>query len=232
VRKRIPRGFTLIELVVVVAVIVIMTTIAFDVLRRSRPRATFVSTAAELQSLIHAARQEALADGLDVAVLVFPQYQTGANARGRVVVVRNDSDPAQSLFVAGAPFSFDDYDPASPRATANGKLLGTFDLPSGVEVGPAAGMGAAGLPFPYDNIQTDTDCSFCAAGGDRRGAIVFDGRGRTVFYSAAATTSGSDGGASLTIFGTELLPAGGGLGTRATFIVTKPQGVVRSFHNG
>jgi prepilin-type N-terminal cleavage/methylation domain-containing protein len=229
VRRTTVRGFTFIEVVVVIVIIGILSVVAFDSLRRTRPRATFEGAAAELQSLIHAARQEALASGRDVAVLVFPDYATSPTATGRILVVQDDTVTKQSILAEGADLNLGTYKAGLPASPPNGRLVATFDLPDGVLVGLGAGPGPGKLPFPYGTITTDVSCSFCADDGDHRGAIVFDSRGRSRFYSASGATisiSGQAGGASLSLYGTALN------NSSSTLVITSPQGMVRTIHNG
>jgi prepilin-type N-terminal cleavage/methylation domain-containing protein len=226
-------GITLIELMVVIAVIGILSVVAFDSMRRSRPRASFSSVSAELQSLVHSARQQALASGVEVAVLVFPRYANGEST-GRIVILQNATEVGQSFLNKNALVNLKNYDPARLAAPAGGQVVATLDLPSGILVGPTTGSGQAGLPFPYDAIALDVDCSFCGTAADHRGAIVFDGRGRSDFYLLDDPTEiardANAAGGSLTIYGTALLRPGGF--STSTLVVTRPMGMLRTIQNG
>jgi hypothetical protein len=220
---------------VVIGIIIVVTVLAWDLMRRGRFRADFDSTSAEIQSLIHQARQEALTYGNQVAVMVFPQYASGASS-GRIVVVRDDST---NMFLdsTSTALTFATYDPSVLAAPANGTggtVVTSLDLPVNVQVGPLTGSGEAALPFPYGSITVNVDCSFCGASGDRRGAIVFDGRGKSTFWNVVGANMQLDpasaSGGSFTIYST-ILPVGGTFST-STFIITSPQGMVRTFHNG
>jgi prepilin-type N-terminal cleavage/methylation domain-containing protein len=228
-----PRGFTLLEMMVVLGIIAILLGLAVPTLMRSRPKATLDSVTTDLEGMLHSARQEALARGTNVAVLVFPDYVADVGYRGRFFMIQDEPLPNASFFDAATPLphhsNFATFDPASPTVTPNGQVLETLDLPRGVLVGPATGSGSPNLPFPYSSIATGTDCGFCGTDGNRRGAVSFDPRGRPTFYeissSAIQEVPDTDAGASISVFH-ELLTQS------TTFVITKPQGVVRALHNG
>ena len=222
-RRPMPRGFTLVEMAVTLLIVGIMTALAYGALSRAKPRATFDSASAELQSVVHQARQHALAQGVDVAVLVFPDFDNGEGT-GRLVVLQDA--PTCDFFAATA---FVDFDPAKPVAPADGQVVTTLDLPRGVLVGPKTGLGVAKLPFPYDSIDTGVACSLCGDAADHRGAVVFDPRGRTRFYrlnGGAVERIADTGGHSLSVYATDLVK--GGVPASSTLVVTQPQGIVRT----
>jgi len=233
-RQAKPRGFTLVEMAVTLLIAFVLGALAYHSMQRARPRATLDGTAAELQSAIHAARQAALSSGVSFGVLIFPEYANGQGT-GRIVLLEDEplGNGNPSFFSSVAPLNLANYDPSALGATPNGQVIATFDLPEGVLVGPATGMGSV-LPFPYNSIATAVDCSFCGAGGDRRGAIVFDDRGRASFCSAPGPTTitciNTSAGESFTIYETDLIS--GTAYTTQTLVITAPQGIVRSFENG
>lgn len=230
------RGFTLIELAVTLTIIAVLAALAFDTMRNSAPRATFNGVAAEIQSLVHQARQQALSEGQSVAVIVFPNYANPKGSTGRIVVVEDTSDPNAVMTLPTAALNISNYNPAvfaSPTGIAASSLSGKFitylDLPRNVVVGPSTGLGQPNLPFPYNNIVVNQACSFCNTGGDNRGAIVFDPRGRTTFYNAAGNKLSVSGG-SFSIYTTQL-----GIKTvysSSTLVITSPYGSIMSFNNG
>ncbi len=191
-RRREPSaGFTLIELAVVIAIVAILSTIAYSSLARNKPRANLASAAVELQALLHEARQSALASGEPVAVLFYPGYSGPgtAGATGYVIVYQ---DACFDFFTGGGTcgVAYGTYDPALLAAGTNGALqsavLDTMSLPTGVAVGPAAAMGAgARLPAPLAGVPVDAACAFCGTTG---GAVRFDPRGQASFYGLSGTT--------------------------------------------
>lgn len=216
------RGFTLIEIAFVVAIMAALGALAYASVGRLRPRAELASSAAELQSLLHGARQQALASGHPVAVLFFPDFANG-DGQGRVIVYE---DGQFDFFSTGA-VNFDAYNPATPASAALSQVVATFDLPRGILLGPLDGMGAsAALAAPWDGIAVTSACSFCTTSGARRGAIVFDPRGRASFYSQNGPRMAVQKGGSVTIHAPEL-----GSASR-TLVITSSTGAVRAYING
>jgi type II secretory pathway pseudopilin PulG len=221
-RARPSAGFTTIELAIVAAIAATLGAIAYASMARQRPRAQLANSASELHSLLHGARQQALASGHPVAVLFFPDFSTGDGV-GRVIVYED----GQFDFFTTGTVNFGGYDPSKPAAPAQSQVVATFDLPRGIQIGPASGMGSgATLPAPWDGIDVTTDCSFCSTSGSRRGAIVFDPRGRATFYSQNGTSLAVTKGGSVTIQAPDL-----GSASR-TFVITSSTGAVRAYNNG
>jgi len=221
--RRAHRGFTLLELVVVLAIAAVIAALAWSNLWRLRPRAQLADASSELVALVHGARQHALATGNDVVVMVFPQF-TARGSTGRVIVYE---DGNASFLTEGSPLNFGGYDPAVLRAGDRSSVVAQYDLPSNVVVGPALGAGAAAaLVAPLAGIPINTDCSFCKAGGDRAGAIRFDARGRAFFY----TGNTGPGGPAANVTGGSLSLSAPEVGGQRTLIVTSGTGSV-TLHN-
>lgn len=209
------RGVTLLELVVVVAIIAIIGTVVLVNVTRATPRATLASATVDLQGLIHGARQAALASGHDMIVMLFPERED--DRPPRVVVIE---DPSFSFMSGGDAIDFDGYDPEALRYPVGGRVE-YLDLPAGVEVGPATGLGSE-LPPPLDTIEVRSACSFCSteAPDNRRGAIRFDPRGAATFYSENGTKRPSGVGASFTLTDPRV-------GQRNTFVILSSTGLVQ-----
>jgi len=211
----------MVEVMVVLAIVAVLATLAAVGMARFRPRASLSSSAAQLTALFNAARQNSLATGHDTVVMVFPQYVNSAGGVGRVVLYE---DAAYNFFSTTATPNFTGFSPADPSTTwSRGEVLETLDLPLNVTVG-LGGLAAPTLAAPYNHI-TASACSFCAASGDGRGAVVFDPRGRAFFYTAS--------GAALAIWGGTLALQGpAGTSGYRMVIITTATGSVRAINNG
>jgi prepilin-type N-terminal cleavage/methylation domain-containing protein len=218
-----PRGFTLVELAVTVAIVGIVAALAYSSLERFRPRAHIANTATELQSLLHGARQTALASGREVLVMVFPNCPT-REGTGRVVVYQN-GDPA--FFSGGGAPNFAGYDCTVQAAGPGSEVLDVLDFPQGVRVGPATGLGLSRrLAAPYDRIDVTRDCAFCDGdGAARRGAIRFDSRGRAWFHDRNGPAMAAPSGSSFSVASTEIG------GTRA-LVIQASTGSVHAVNEG
>jgi len=208
------RGYSLIELAVVVALIAILAGLAIRSLSSGRPRASLAGAALELQTFLHQARQTALADAKPVAVLIFPNYQYKTQI-GRVILYQDGNGD----FFKGGTVNFPAYDPAKFTTGPNSSVIDSYDLPAGVVVGG----GGAALVAPYADIPIGS-CSFCTD----RGAVRFDERGSATFWSGTGQvgTSVSPSGQSLSLQTTD--PATPG---QVTFVVTAGSGSVVTVRN-
>lgn len=199
-----PRGFTLIEMAVVLGIAAILGGLAYSGLRLQRRRADINNTASELYSLLHGARQSALATGREVVVMLFPNHVT-RDGTGRVIVYEDgDGD----LLGTASP-TFPGYAPGTLTHGARSDIITTFDFPANVSVGPSMGRGSsATLPEPLAAVPVNVDCSFCAGTGTaRRGAIRYFPDGSASFHGAdgtSVTTSSTTVGESFSIRSSEV----------------------------
>jgi prepilin-type N-terminal cleavage/methylation domain-containing protein len=187
------RGLTIIELMVVLAIIATVAAFAAVSMNRARPRGSLAGATIQLRALLHQARQQALVSGADVAVLFFPGVSAIQGSLGRVVVYQ---DGTFDFFNPAAAVHFNAYDPVALGAGPRGQVIETYDLPREVNFGPATGLGSSAiLPAPFATIPVTAECTFCAGiGTARRGAVVFDRRGRARFYGADGPPLVVDGG--------------------------------------
>jgi prepilin-type N-terminal cleavage/methylation domain-containing protein len=215
---RTDRGFTLFELIITVTVSLILAVVAYTSLARSKPRANLMSSATELEAVLRNARQNALSTGRETVVMVFPTQKNQQGGTGIVIAL----ELATTTFFGGTAPNFKNFDPTAPAATDN--LLGKLDLPMGITVG-LGGIAAPTLNAPYSAITAGA-CSFCDTGGDGRGAVVFDPRGRAKFYNTGS-------GAELQVFGgTIALQGTPNIQGHRLLLISKAGGSVRAVDNG
>jgi prepilin-type N-terminal cleavage/methylation domain-containing protein len=189
------RGFSLLELMVVVSIIAITSAMTVFAFGRQKPRRQLDGMALELRAQLMGARQTALATGTPVAAVVFPDFATGSGT-GRIVFYR---DGDFSLFSTAAAVNLDNLDAAAPAVGGRSEIVETLDLDNGVVVGPASGQGASAvMPAPFSGIAINVDCLFCT-GADRRGAIVFQPNGTVTFQDRAGPPLALPQGASLSL---------------------------------
>jgi prepilin-type N-terminal cleavage/methylation domain-containing protein len=218
------RGFTLIEMAVVVAIVGVLAALAITSLERSKPRANLSSTSQELHALLRNARLNALATGNPTIVAFFPDFANRRGGVGRVLVLE---DAAGTFFVSSSPTNFSNFDPAGE--TGETEVLLRLDLPRGI----ALASGAEAPPSfgaPYDRVTVGA-CSFCATGGDARGAIRFDSRGRATFFSTAGAPADAWGASLALSMRARRTTDQLGPGVRL-FVITASTGSVKSFARG
>lgn len=212
-----PRGFTLLEVAITVAILGVLVALSWSGYSKTRPRAKLAATATDIHALIHGARQQALATGHDVSVLFYPAQATGSGT-GRVVEYL---DMAGGFMTNTAPPgypSFCTYDPGAAGAQAPNDVLDTVEIPRQVAIAPPANPVA--LTFPYNVPQPTTGCSFCGA-SPNMGAIRFDSRGRATFFSTCGVPGAFPNGGSISLTSAELA------GSRV--LAVTPGGSVRIF---
>jgi prepilin-type N-terminal cleavage/methylation domain-containing protein len=221
------RGFTMLEMMVVVTIVLVLATAAIASIGRQRPRARLTTAASEVHALIHGAHLSAMASGKNVVVMIFPQY-VGPDSTGRLIVYE---DGDYDFFSALAPVNFGTYAPGTLASNPSGRsqVLDTLDLPPSIIFGPATGMGAgAALPAPLDGIDVTKACSFCGNLADGRGAVMFDARGRAWFYGDNGPALSLDKGASFSL----TTDAAANLTAVKTMVITTTTGAVRALSNG
>lgn len=217
-------GFTMLELAVVLGIVVILAGLGAVSFSRFRPRANLAGTSAQLNALLHGARQNALATGRTTVVMFFPQFQNPSGGTGRVVV---HEDPNFAFFNAAAPSAnaqewFRTYDPAQAPTSWISDLFEPIDLPRNVVFGNG-GVAPAALTPPLNLIAVGT-CTFCGALPDGRGAVAFDPRGRALFYG--------DVGNPLAVFGGSVALSSTEFTGHRLLVITTFNGSVKAIHTG
>jgi prepilin-type N-terminal cleavage/methylation domain-containing protein len=219
-RMRRAGGFTVLEMVVTVAILAALAALAYPALSLMRPRATFADVSAEVAGLLYNARQNALATGHYTVVMVFPNQANLVGGTGRLVAYE---DETFKFMTTTATPRFDGWDASKTAGVAAWNLVGSVELPRGITFG-LGGAAAPSLPAPYDAV-TATACNFCKAGGDGRGAVVFDSRGRAQFFPQC--------GPALSLgAGTLALTASPAISGYRLFLITPSTGAVRPYGPG
>jgi prepilin-type N-terminal cleavage/methylation domain-containing protein len=215
-----PRGFTTIELMVVVAIVGILAASSAIVYTRGRPRARLASTAVDVQAMLRAARQQALGRGRDVVALVYPGQAT-SQGTGRVVIYADGATGfVKGTAVAPNP-TFCTFNAATMATQEPNDILDSLDVPTLVTIAPPLNFPA--MPFPDTTVPMPvTGCSFCDV-NTNRGAIRFDSKGRASFYATCGTPlpSSVDLGGSLSLTSAEL--------SGSKILVVTPFGNVRVY---
>jgi prepilin-type N-terminal cleavage/methylation domain-containing protein len=218
------RGFTLIEVAVVLAIVAVLAGLGFLVARAGRANASMASAAYELAIRLTGQRAEALDDGLDHLVVLVDAPGNDARSCGalsdaacfRYFVLRNP----------GAGWRLSDFDPTSPGGTgANvAEVLEERSMPTGVRLHlPAAGAHPL-RPFQTVTIQDPALKGTCA--GRTCFAVRFTGGGdvRPV-YPDTATPVKTGVALVLGSNATSETAAGATKG----IVVGFPSGIVRTF---
>jgi prepilin-type N-terminal cleavage/methylation domain-containing protein len=187
---RSPRGFTVVELLTVLAVVGVLAGMSSMALTRMKTRGSFSSATGDFISTLRTARAEAFARGDDTVVIV----DVGAGRWWSVEDIDGN-------------FALDTFDPANPAPPPD-RLMSSGEMAPGTSFGPLNGWGKAlapplaGIPTGYTqlpdggtaDISTDGGsaapnfkyCSFCDT-GTRRGAITFLPSGGALFSGGPLT---------------------------------------------
>jgi prepilin-type N-terminal cleavage/methylation domain-containing protein len=212
------RGFTLIEMVVAMAIVGIMAGLSIAALSGLKKRGNFVSATGDLLEGLRLTRAEAFSRQAPCIFII----DTVGNNWWSIVDVANT-------------FNLSTFAPATP-APSPAILLASGTLPTGVIFGPSTspgGYGANYLPAPYGGIPGNAStsptypyCTFCLSTGGNAGfgSISFYGAGSAVFSANSSSWIGHQ----FTIQSPQ--PGGSGLQTM-TFAVVARTGASATFES-
>ncbi len=186
-KVRRPRGFTIIELMIVVAIIGIVSSLAGVGILYGNARAKLSNSVFEVSAMVSAAQMRAMASGKP-NYLVF--YQTSAGAFGIAHVERDETatPPAWSAVDAGN------------LATAGGVVLNQVALSTTKALSLGTVTSFTALPAPFAAVPMTAPgssgllgaCSFCiSATNGNLGALRFTQDGRVTVGSGSADTPGA-----------------------------------------
>ncbi|HZA13866.1 MAG TPA: prepilin-type N-terminal cleavage/methylation domain-containing protein [Myxococcaceae bacterium] len=197
-RFRRQSGFTLIEAMVVVAIIGILAAIGVAALTSARERGAAENAANDLVSQLNAARTRAAERGVPVWFIVYPDLKRGGGAGGPgAYFVYEDTGLAFATSGAGAVGTrrYDTFSPPDDIQAAPGDpgrlvesvYLESYSNRQGVSFGVASGLSFAA---PFDGLDATFTgagvCNFCS-GTPSRGAIVFMPEGSVRFVDGSGT---------------------------------------------
>lgn len=196
------RGFTLLELVVVVAVFLVLAGMTLVALGGMRSRAAFGSAAALFPADVRALRHKAIAEQRRRVLLFL------AKEGGELRYIALADDTATSA---------EDLDPTASSVTSRVEVDRTFN--GNVALGPAGGRGKPFLA-PFSSVPHATPCSFCLDGF----ALPWRTRGLLIFRTDGSIGFSGGGPAGvLSLFDTDA-PV-----RRASVAISGATGIVRVF---
>lgn len=177
-------GFTLLEAMVVVAIVAILAALGLGTLQGVGDKSAALNAAHDLQSVLHLARARAYERGTDVWVIVYPQGQRGGPGDGGGAYFLFEDRSGDFGAAGGSPDGGLDYASFEPPGSVRGttgvlveeRYLADYSRRAGVRFGVNTALANFSEPFSMDAGT----CSFCT-GSPPRGAIVFGGDGSTRF---------------------------------------------------
>lgn len=200
------RGFTLLEIMIVVAIIGILASMSIATMEEGRSRTAPRNAAAELSAAISLAKNRAMERGSDVWLIIYPNRSTDLTTAGNGAwFLYDDADVNFGVTgvkdcdgTAGSTCNYETFLPPNKihpppiSATSFDKLLDSSYFDQAAKKNVKFGNGSDttvvwGEPFATAlNAAVAKDCTFCTGTGiARRGAIVFNGDGAARFVDGS-----------------------------------------------
>ncbi len=236
--NRQPRGFSLLELMVVVAIIGVMSAIAAWAFGALKGRITQANFSTDLTSTLNASRLRAISKQRNVILLFDTNgsdagfYQIDdlcciAGAAPGLISINNQND------LSTLNTNFNSYTPPSYGMAATYSIRVLYSAKAGGVGHYAATTGVWGtsvaFPFPFSGLPTDTSkgCTFCDSSG--RGSVAFLPDGRAVFNAVAgAAAPGSTIGGAVVL--SQLNQVVGQIANRKAIFISSSGHVQMSLH--
>jgi prepilin-type N-terminal cleavage/methylation domain-containing protein len=212
-------GFTLIELMIVLAVVAVLAALSTSWVRAANRNASVSATASDLAIVLAGMRSYAMSEGQDYLLVVVDAPGSDARACGWW-----DTSHCAKYFVLASPkptWTIGGFNPDSPGTEAN--VVRSEVMPRGIHLDALATYAP---PAPFDTVVVnDPDLTATCVGGSKCFAVRFTLRGEAAPVYASGGTTPKIGYAF--VLGTDLNVETKGA-YRTGLLVSFPGGIVKT----